>query len=72
MAQTGPTSPAAVIAFSSAVAAYGAFWIPQSYGVSIAATGGPDAALWCFIAFYVVCVALTWWYYVRRHAEVRC
>jgi NNP family nitrate/nitrite transporter-like MFS transporter len=63
---------AAVIAFSSAIAAYGAFWIPRSYGTSIAATGGPEAALWCFIAFYVVCVAVTWWYYVRPDAEVKC
>jgi NNP family nitrate/nitrite transporter-like MFS transporter len=63
---------ATVIAFSSAIAAYGAFWIPKSYGMSISMTGGPAAALWAFIAFYVVCVVLTWWYYVRPHAEVKC
>ena len=63
---------ATVIAFSSAIAAYGAFWIPKSYGMSISMTGGPAAALWAFIAFYVVCIALTWWYYVRPHAEVKC
>ncbi len=63
---------AAVIAFSSAIAAYGAFWVPKSYGMPIATTGGPEAALWIFIAFYVGCVALTWWYYVRRNAEARC
>jgi NNP family nitrate/nitrite transporter-like MFS transporter len=63
---------AAVIAFSSSVAAYGAFLIPRSYGISIEATGAPAAALWVFIGFYVICIALTWWYYTRPHAEVKC
>ena len=57
---------AAIIGFSSAVAAYGAFFIPKSYGSSIALTGGPEVALWGFMAFYVACVAVTWFYYTRR------
>ncbi len=57
---------AAIIAFTSAIAAYGAFFIPKAYGTSIAATGGPIAALWGFMGFYVVCVVLTWFYYTRR------
>jgi NNP family nitrate/nitrite transporter-like MFS transporter len=63
---------AAVLGFSSAIAAYGAFFIPKSYGTSIAVTGGPEAALYGFIAFYVTCIAMTWWYYARKHAEVPC
>lgn len=63
---------AAVLGFTSAVAAYGAFFIPKSYGTSIALTGGPDAALLCFIAFYATCIAITWWFYARRHAEMPC
>ena len=31
----------------SAIGAYGGFFIPKSYGTSIAMTGGPDAALTC-------------------------
>ena len=50
---------AAIIAFTSAVAAYGAFFIPKAYGTSIAMTGGPVAALWGFLGFYVVCLVLT-------------
>jgi MFS transporter, NNP family, nitrate/nitrite transporter len=61
---------AAVIGFSSAVAAYGAFLIPRAFGVSVSATGGPAAAILGFIALYVSCVALTWWYYARRGAEM--
>lgn len=63
---------AAVLGFTSAVAAYGAFFIPKSYGTSIAMTGGPDAALWCFIAFYFSCIAITWWCYARKNADMPC
>jgi NNP family nitrate/nitrite transporter-like MFS transporter len=63
---------AAVLGFTSAVAAYGAFFIPKSYGTSIALTGRADAALLCFIGFYVSCIAITWWFYARRQAEMPC
>jgi NNP family nitrate/nitrite transporter-like MFS transporter len=56
---------AAIIGFTSAIAAYGAFFIPKSFGTSIAATGGPEAALYGFLAFYVSCIAITWWFYTR-------
>lgn len=63
---------AAVLGFTSAVAAYGAFFIPKSYGTSISLTGGPEAALWCFIGFYASCIAITWWFYARRQANMPC
>ena len=63
---------AAVIGFSSAIGAYGGFFIPKSYGTSIAVTGGPEAALYLFIAFYASCVVITWWWYFRRGAEAPC
>lgn len=62
---------AAIIGFTSAIAAYGAFFIPKSYGTSIGLTGGPEAALWGFMAFYVTCVAVTWFYYTRRGGLLR-
>ncbi len=62
----------AIIAFTSAIAAYGAFFIPKAYGTSIAMTGGPAAALWLFGAFYAVCVVITWVYYSRKSAPVPC
>jgi len=62
---------AAVLGFTSAVAAFGAFFIPKSFGSAIALTGGPEAALWGFVVFYITCVAITWWYYTRTGAEVR-
>jgi NNP family nitrate/nitrite transporter-like MFS transporter len=56
---------AAITGFSSAIAAYGAFFIPKSFGFSISATGGAEAALYGFLAFYVSCLALTWFVYAR-------
>jgi len=63
---------AAVLGFSAAIAAYGGFFIPKSYGTSISMTGGPEGALYVFIFFYVTCIAMTWWYYARRNAEMPC
>lgn len=51
------------------IGAYGGFFIPKSFGTSIAMTGGADAALYMFIVFYITCVATTWWFYSRKGAE---
>ena len=69
--QSGRES-AAIIAFTSAVAAYGAFFIPKAYGSSIAITGGPEAALAVFMGFYAFCLCITWACYTRRNAPVPC
>ena len=63
---------AAVLGFSAAIGAYGGFFIPKSYGTSISMSGGPEAALYTFIVFYLTCIALTWWYYSRKNAEMPC
>lgn len=71
MRQAGIES-AAVVGFSSAIAAYGGFFVPKSYGTAISLTGSPDAALYCFVVFYLSCLAITWWWYSRKNAEVPC
>jgi len=63
---------AAVLGFSGAVGAYGGFFIPKSYGTSIEYMGGPEGALYLFIAFYLTCIAITWWYYARKNAPMPC
>ncbi|KAI3589650.1 Nitrate/nitrite transporter NarK/U [Cupriavidus sp. U2] len=63
---------AAVLGFSGAIGAYGGFFIPKSFGTSLELTGSPDAALYGFIAFYLSCVLVTWWYYARRNAPMPC
>ncbi|MDP3671344.1 MAG: NarK family nitrate/nitrite MFS transporter [Telluria sp.] len=68
----GNTEGAAALGFTAALAAYGGFFIPKSYGSSISITGGPEGAFWIFFVFYIVCIALTWWFYARRNAEMPC
>jgi NNP family nitrate/nitrite transporter-like MFS transporter len=63
---------AAVLGFSSAVAAYGAFFIPKSFGTSMALTGGPQTALYVFMGYYLTCIVVTWWWYSRKGAEMPC
>ncbi|ERE06777.1 NarK family nitrate/nitrite MFS transporter [Pseudogulbenkiania ferrooxidans] len=70
--QDATREAAAVLGFTSAIGAYGGFFIPKSYGTSIAMTGGVEAALYVFIAFYLSCLAINGWYYARKKAEVRC
>jgi len=57
---------AAALGFIGAVGACGGYLIPRGFGASIAATGSPHLALVVFLAFYVTCIALTWWYYLRK------
>jgi NNP family nitrate/nitrite transporter-like MFS transporter len=57
---------AAALGFIGAVGACGGYLIPRGFGASIAATGGPHFALWIYLAFYATCIALTWWFYLRR------
>ena len=64
------TEAAAVLGFSSAIGAYGGFFIPMSYGASISMTGTAETALYVFIVFYLTCIAMTWWFYTRRSAEI--
>ena len=62
----------AILGFSSALAAYGGFFIPKSFGTSIDMTGEPKAAMLTFLLFYATCIAITWWYYARKNAAVPC
>lgn len=57
---------AAIVAFTAAIGGYGGFFIPKAFGSSIQLTGGAGAALWGFLAFYVLCIAVTWCVYTRR------
>ena len=63
--QAGP-----VLGWTSAVAAYGAFIIPKVFGEQMAA-GTPQYALYGFAIFYVVCIAINWWFYLRPGAYIQ-
>lgn len=68
----GNVLSAAALGFAGAMGAYGGFFIPKSYGTSITLTQGPEAALWVFIVFYIICMGITWWCYMRRNARMPC
>ncbi len=63
--QAGPA-----LGWTSAVAAYGAFFIPKVFGEQIKLTT-PEYALYSFAIFYGVCVLINWWFYLRPNAYVR-
>jgi MFS transporter, NNP family, nitrate/nitrite transporter len=56
----------AALGFIGAVGACGGYLIPRGFGASIAATGGPHLAFEVYLLFYAACLALTWWYYLRK------
>lgn len=66
------TEAAAALGFAGAIGAYGGFFIPKSFGSSLNITGGAEAAFLFFIVFYVVCMAVTWWFHTRRNASMPC
>lgn len=61
--QAGPA-----LGWTSAVAAYGAFYIPQVFGEQIKLTT-PEVALYGFAAFYIVCIFINWYFYLRKSGE---
>ncbi|NOY43299.1 MAG: NarK/NasA family nitrate transporter [Planctomycetes bacterium] len=64
--QAGP-----VLAWTSAIAAYGAFLIPKIFATQIKA-GTPEYALYGFAVYYSSCLAVNWWFYARKGAEIKC
>jgi MFS transporter, NNP family, nitrate/nitrite transporter len=64
--KTAGIESGAALGFIGAIGACGGYLIPRGFGASIAATGGPYVALEIYLAFYATCLALTWWYYVRK------
>ena len=61
--QAGP-----VLGWTSAVAAYGAFYIPQVFGEQIKAAT-PEYAMVGFAVFYAICLVLNWFLYLRKNGE---
>ncbi|MBL8861198.1 MAG: NarK/NasA family nitrate transporter [Planctomycetes bacterium] len=60
-----------VLGWTSAIAAYGAFVIPNVFGAQIKA-GTPHHALYAFAVYYATCLVANWWFYARKGAEVPC
>src|SRR6266702_5053258 len=67
--KTASIESGAAVGFIGAVGAVGGYLIPSGFGKSIALTGGPQLALAIYLAFYASCLALTWWFYLRRSPQ---
>ena len=61
---------AAAIGIISAIGAYGGFLVPRTYGWSTATFGSIVPALYVYVGLYVVMLAVTWFFYLRRSAEM--
>ncbi|WP_258526258.1 NarK family nitrate/nitrite MFS transporter [Vibrio tarriae] len=57
---------AAALGFISAIGAFGGFFIPQAFGLSLSLTGTASSALMLFLFFYIVCSIITWLVYGRN------
>lgn len=64
--QAGP-----VLGWTSAIAAYGAYLIPKIFATQIEAHT-PEYALYGFAVYYASCLAVNWWFYARKGAEIEC
>lgn len=67
----GPRIAGPVLGWTSAIAAYGSFIIPQVFGAQIKAKT-PQFAFYGFMAYYLSCLVINWWYYARKGAEKPC
>lgn len=63
--QAGP-----VLGWTSAVAAYGSFVAPIVIGAQVKG-GTPQVAMYGFAVFYVLCLGLNWWFYLRKNAYIK-
>jgi len=61
---------AAALGIISAIGAYGGFIIPQVLGLSKTTTGDYTSAIFGFIGAYVVMIAITAFFYLRRGSSV--
>lgn len=67
-----PRQAGGVLGWTGAVAAYGPFIFSTLIGKTNKAFGSPVYFFEGIAVFYVLCIALNWWYYNRRSAEIRC
>jgi NNP family nitrate/nitrite transporter-like MFS transporter len=57
---------AACIGIASAVGAYGGFLVPRGFAMSTSSFGSLVPALYVFCGFYVLCLAVTYFCYLRK------
>ena len=67
-----PVHASLVTGFTAAIAAYGAFFIPKLFGLSYATQGSVIPAFYFLIGFTVVTIIITYVFYARKGAGIKC
>ncbi|MGJ8526707.1 Nitrate/nitrite transporter NarK [Halomonadaceae bacterium LMG 33818] len=56
---------AAAIGVIAALGAYGGFFIPRCFAIAKQTSGSLIPAVYIFMLFYLLCIAIVWWCYMR-------
>jgi NNP family nitrate/nitrite transporter-like MFS transporter len=67
---TAKRESAATLGIAGAIGAMGGFYLPRAISDSIKATGGISTAFGWFAAMYALCLAVTWWCYLRKRVLI--
>ncbi len=67
-----PRQAGGVLGWTGAIAAYGPFVFSSLIGVAITKTGSPNAFFYGAAVFYLINIAINWWFYKRRGCEKPC
>jgi len=67
-----PKESGTILGFCSAIAAFGAYFIPKSFSLSIHFTGNTVLAFNIFILYYAFCLFVVWWFYLRKESNIKC
>jgi len=67
-----PRQAGGVLGWTGAIAAYGPFVFSSLLGVAITKTGSPNAFFYGAATFYLINIAINWWFYKRKGCENPC
>lgn len=67
-----PFHASLVTGFTAAIASYGAFLIPKIFGWSYANFQNVAPAFYILIAFTVLTIIITWFFYARKGSGIKC
>ena len=67
-----PFHASLVTGFTAAIAAYGAFLIPKIFGWAYSNYDMVTPAFYVLIAFTVITIGITWFFYARSNSGIKC
>lgn len=69
---TNPMHSSLVTGFTAAIGAYGAFFIPKIFGWSYSSFKDVTPAFYLLFAYTAITIILTWYFYQRKGAGIKC